>query len=282
MLERTEILYGLVLPAVVSALIAGVGAWRRWGWAMPLAAGVGFLASYGTMSAPRWRPSDGFDWLFWLAIPATFLGVLDAATRRRWGWLLGAAAGAVAYVLVRPLSAGVEPRALWAAAAAAAVAGVVLAAAADVGQRRVGSMWTVGAFAVAMAGAGVMVFSSNFRTFGVYGLAAAAALGPVVVAAARTPDAARGVAIVAGSVMAGLLVAGRFYADPGVTWANVGVLLAAPALLLVGAAAPTRRAWVRGVIGVLATAVAVGAVTGPAALEAKKAAETVDPYDAYR
>jgi hypothetical protein len=117
----------------------------------------------------------------------------------------------------------------------------------------------------------------------VYGLAAAAALGPVALAVYRTPSAARAVALLVAPLLAGLLVAGRFYPEPGVSWINFGVLLAAPLLLMIGAIVPAKKAWLPGVVALLAVTIAVVAVTAPTALKAKKAAETLDPLDAaYR
>jgi thiol:disulfide interchange protein len=92
------------------------------------------------------------------------------------------------------------------------------------------------------------------------------------------------VAIVATALLAGLLVAGKFYPEPGVPVMQGLVLLAAPVWLLAGALMPVKRPWVRGVVGLLLVVIAVAAVTGPAALAAKKAAEAspADPYGAYR
>src|SRR4051794_4867698 len=104
MLTLRELQFAIALPVGVAALIALVGFWRRWTWAMPVAAGTGFLAGYIALSGvPSLPPSDGTDWLFWAAIPVTGLGVLDAALPRRWGWLLGAAAGGVVLLIGWPL-----------------------------------------------------------------------------------------------------------------------------------------------------------------------------------
>src|SRR5688572_14811626 len=98
MVTAAELLRVVLAPVIVSAVIAGIGRWRNWPWAMPLAAGAGFLTGYGLIGVPRLPPRDGTDWLFWLAIPATLFGVVDALVGKRWGWALGAAAGAVAWV----------------------------------------------------------------------------------------------------------------------------------------------------------------------------------------
>jgi hypothetical protein len=132
-------------------------------------------------------------------------------------------------------------------------------------------------------GAGaVVVMSSNLRIVGVYGVAAAAALGPVAVLIGPI-NAARAVTIVSTSLLAGLLAGGHFYPDPGVSWTNLLVLLLAPVLMIVGAFLPVKRRWVRGVVAVVLVGIAVGVVTGPTALSAKKAAEEAetDPYAEY-
>jgi hypothetical protein len=279
MLSHQELFHAVVIPGLVSAVIAAIGGWRRWGFAMPLAVGVGFLVSYALMGVPKLPPVDGSDWIFWLAIGLTMVAMAESAIGRkagcglRFGWLLGAAAGLVAFVELKPLG-DVSGQVLWTTSGVFAVAGVALALVASVAQARVGSFWTVAGFCVAAGGAGVVILSSDSRTIGVHGVAVAAALGPVFVLGARL-RAAQSVAILAGPLMAGLLLAGHFYA--GVTCTNMAVLLGAPLLLLVGAFLPLERRWVRGVIGLVAVVIAVAAVTGPTALAAKKAADG-DPY----
>jgi hypothetical protein len=298
MLTPSQLLYALALPAAVALVLGGIGRWLGWRWVMPLAAGGAFLAAYAALGIatlpprtpgtpwltwaaagiPRLPPADGTDWLFWLAIPVTVLGVVDALLGGRWGWVLGASAGAVGVGILRPLSAMIDPQTLWITVGVLAVAGGLLAWVAGYAERRAGPLWTIGVFAAALAGAGVMVMSSNLQTVGVYGLAAAAAVAPIAFVAGRKVQASRSVAVVAAPLLAGLLAAGRHYPDPGVPLTQGVVLLLAPVLLLAGALLPIRREWARGLIGALAVIIAVAAVTAPSALAAKKAAETPDPY----
>ena len=306
MLTQTQLLYALALPVVLSALLAAIGRWRGWRWVMPLAVGVSFTAAYWALGlsnvpprsgdawpawqawllagAPKLPPSNGTDWLFWLAIPVTVLGLLDAILGGRWGWILGASAGAVALGILRPLYTMTDPITLWATVVLLALVGVLLAWVAWFAEPRMGTAWTLLAFSFTLGAAGVMVMSSNLQTVGVYGLAAACAVGPVAVIAGRGLGSARSVAVVAGPLLAGLLVAGRYYPEPGVPLEQGLVVLAAPVLLLAGALLPVRRLWVRGIVGLLLVVIAVAAVTGPVALAAKKAAESSgsDPYGAYR
>jgi hypothetical protein len=273
-----ELLLTVLVPAFVAALIASVGTWRRWSFVMPLAAGVAFLIAYACLGLPRLPPSDGSDWLFWLAIPLTLLALVDSVTSPRFGWLLGAGAGVVAFVLLKPLP-DVPRQTLWMTSIVFATAGVILTLAASIAQRRLGSFWTLAPFCVVTAGAGVLILSSDSRTIGMHGLAAAAALGPVVVLGARL-QIAQSVTLLIAPLLAGLLLAGHFYAS--VTCSQMTLLLAAPLLLLVGAFLPLKRNWLRGLIVLVAATVATAAVTAPAARAAKKAAEA-DPYaDFYK
>lgn len=283
MLTADEALRAVLAPMLVAAAIAGAGWWRKWPWAMPAAAGAGFLAGYALIGVPRLPPLDGTDWLFWLAFPVTLLGATDALTGWRWGWLIGAAAGVVALVIVSPLAPhAVSVGAMLGTSIGLAAAGAALCFTARVVERRVGARPLVAGLCIVMGGAAVVVFSSNFRSAGIYGLAAAAALAPVA-AFAGSPRASA-VATLAVPVLAGLLAGGHFYADPGVTPTHLVILMATPALLLVGAALPLKRPWVRPAAALLAVAVATAAVAAPTALAAKKASEADpdDPYAAYR
>jgi hypothetical protein len=283
MLTSQEVLYGILVPLVVAAALAAIAAWRRWPFAMPLAVGVGFLVAYACLKVPSLPPRDGTDWLFWLAIPATLLGALDA----RWGrytWGVPAVfAGLLSAIILSPLvPASVSRGTMGGVTVAMAVAGLALAGVAHFSERRLGAPFVIAALCVVAGGAGVTVFSCNLRSVGIYGIALAAALGPVAVLSLRTlTAAARGVAVTAAPLLAGLLVAGHFYADPGITPTAFATLIAAPLLLLVGAVLPLKRPWLRGVIALLAVTIAVAAITAPAALAAKRAAEA-DPYEVYK
>src|SRR3954468_14151550 len=164
MLTLRELQFAIALPVGVAALIALVGFWRRWTWAMPVAAGAGFLAGYVALSGiPRLPPSDGSDWLFWAVIPVTGLGVLDALLPRRWGWLLGAAAGAVVLLIGWPLvrTNTVSAGPLCGVALVVAAAGAGLCLVPGVAEPRVGSPAVVAALCVTMGAAAVVVLSSN-------------------------------------------------------------------------------------------------------------------------
>jgi hypothetical protein len=276
-----EILLAVVLPAIVSTLLAAIGAWRKSIWMMPLAAGAGFIVSYACFNVPRLPPLDGSDWLFWLAIPLTLLAVLNGRLNLRWGWVLAGAAGVVTTVVLYPLLPNsLSHQKLLEMALLTTGAGVGLAAITQLAQKQIGSIWIVMALCIASAGAGVVIFSSNFRDGGLRGIAAAAALGPVALLGMRLKSASS-VAVFSVPLLAGLLVIGRAYPEPGVSSVNFYILLLSPALIAIGAILPLKRSGMRGAIALLAVIIAVAAVTAPTARAAKKAAE--DPYaDSYK
>src|SRR3954466_15176155 len=176
MLTQTQLLYALALPIVVSAVLAAVGRWRGWRWVMPLAVGLAFVAAYWALGvsnlpprsgntwpawqawmlagAPKLPPGNGTDWLFWLAIPVTVLGLLDAVLGGRWGWILGASAGAVALGILRPLSNGIDPVTLWTTVGVLAVVGVAVAFVASLAERRMGAAWPLLAVSITLGAAG--------------------------------------------------------------------------------------------------------------------------------
>jgi hypothetical protein len=282
MLTVDEALRVILAPLIVAAAVAALEWWRKWPWAMPAAAGAGFMAGYALVGVPRLPPLDGTDWLFWLALPVTALGIVDAITGWRWGWVMGAAAGLVALLVVRPLTPqAVSTGAMVGTALTLAAVGAGLCYVARVVEVRTGPRTLVAGLCIVMGAAAVVVFSSNLRSGGLYGLAAAAALAPVALIAGRRAEA---VATVAIPILAGLLAGGHFYPEPGVTWTHLIILMVAPALLLVGAVLPRKWPRLRAVASLLAVAVVTAAVAAPAARAAKKASEADpdDPYAAYK
>lgn len=273
-----ELLRVLLLPLVVSAIIAGIGFWRNWRWANPLAAVAGFLAGVSTIHVPTLPPADGTDWLYWLMFPLLVFAIIDAVVGKFWGWVLGALAAVVSFVIARPLIASEAVTVGQALGLAAVLGGVGLlyTVLARLTQERLGA-WAVGtALAIVLGASAVIVMSSGSRGVGLAGIAAAAAVGAAGVLGKSTW---RGLPVVAAGLFAGLLTGGRLYADPGVSTLNFAVLAAAPILLLPAVIVPIKL--VRGVVAVLLVAIAVAAVTAPTALKAKQASEE-DPYAAYK
>lgn len=280
MLTLAELVYVLVIPALAAGVIAGVARWRRGAWAMPLAVGAGFMAGYACLGVPRLPPRDGTDWLFWLTGPLALVGALAATTRHRLGSIYGATAGPIALAIVWPLTPGtVSPTTALTICLALAIVGTALTFIAGWVEEKIGPVPVVAGLCAAVGAAGVEVMSSHLRTVGIQGIVAAAALGAVtfLVTGLR---AARGVAVVAVGLLAGFLVGGHFYPDPGVSGAHFVLLMLAPALLALGAVLPVRRQWLRGAVAVAAVLMYVAAVVAPTAYRAKQAADT-DPYSAY-
>ena len=288
MVTPDELLRVLLAPLLISTIIAVIGYWRRWAWALPLAMGAGFIVGYVLMGAPKLPPQDGTDWLFWLAMPLTLVGVLSTLLPERWRWPVAIVAGAVAFGVVRPLvPGGVSAGAATLFSVGAAVVGFLLALVATLVEERLTPLAVILAFSFTLGSAAVLVMSSNLRIVGVYGIAAAAATGSAAIFAGPLSKSgpryrtlvSPGVAIVATGLLAGLFTGGRFYPDPGVTWANLLVVSLAPLLLLAAAWLPIKSVAVRAVIGLVLVSIALAVVTAPTALAAKHAAEgSDDPY----
>ncbi len=240
MITSSQAVHAILIPFVISAFLAALGRWRSWRWMMPTAVGAAFLTGYGLLEVPRFPPIDGTDWLFWLAIPATLLAIVDSILLPNWGWAFGAAAArrlrwsssirssparhlppsAVARQSQWPSSA---PDCAWRS-----------------GRSRRGS--AVGPSSpdfVLRRGASIVVLASDSASVGIRGLAGAAALAPLVLLTARPVHSARSISMIAVAVLAGILAGGHFYA--GVTFAQFAVLLLSPALLLAGFAVPGKR-----------------------------------------
>lgn len=287
MLTTQELLHALLLPALVSAVLASIARWRRWPWAIPVAAALGFLTGYALTRMPTLPPRDGVDWLFWLTLPLAAAAITASViarpdlSDRRPAWTtsaLGLSAGLVALVIMLPLTrVGAVPVAttVWMPFLVGLVgAGLLLAL--HFAIDRLGPVVVTLALSIVVAGAGVMVMSSNLRIVGVYALSAAAA---VASAGALCWDArgASGVSVLTVAIVAGLLTAGRYYPEPGVRGWEFALIYAAPFLLAAVGSMPQKRRWVRGLFALALVAVFIGVLTIPKALAAKKAAEE-DPY----
>lgn len=280
MVTSDELAKVLLAPLLVAGVIGALGRWRRWAWAMPLAAGAGFLAGFGLLGVPRYPPLDGTDWLFWLAIPLTVTAVGAALIDRWWTSFGGIAAVAVVLVIVRPLTPhAVTTGAMAAAAIGLGVAAVAVCVVLAFADERIGSIGTIGALAIATTGAAVVAMSSNVRIVGLHGLAAAAALAPVALLSTKL-RAGRAVAVLAVPLMAGLLTGAHFYANDGLAWRPLLLILGSPALAAVGLLIPTPRRWPRAAAALVAVSILVGAVAAPIALKAKRdAGKLIDPSD---
>lgn len=285
MVTPAELLRVVLAPVLVALVLAALGRWRKWAWTMPLAAGAGFVVGYALVLLPALPPINGNDWLFWLAVPVTALGIIDAIFGGRWGWALAiVGAAGVVWVIGRPLLAGesLTPGRLAVLVAVVGAGAGAVCLAMRLAEPRVGSWAVVAALCITLGGAAVVIMSSGGRTLGLVGVAASAALGPIAVLIHRLPT--RGVVTVATSLLTGLFAGSWLYAYPGISKLNFILLGAAPLLLFGVAYLPVgKRTWLRGVVGVVVVAILVAALTVPAASRAKKEAEstTDELYDAY-
>lgn len=287
MLSAREILLGVLLPLMMSGALGLIAWWRGWRWLLPIGAGMAFLSGYasslggGGFGLPGWPPRDGTDYLFWATLPAIALAAVSAQWPRWWSALFGLWAGVVVWLIVKPLSPGTVPAtALWVLGLAAAVYGVAVVWAFSVAARRIGERTTALALAMVLGAAGILVLSSNLRTTGVYGMGAGAALAGSALFAGSL-RCARPLAILGGALLVGLLAAGWYYPDPGISvWGAAGVALA-PVVMWAGLLVPARRSRIRSLVAILATAVVLSAATLPSAIAAKNAAET-DPYSSAK
>ena len=279
MITFSQAIRAILIPLVVSTLLALLGRWQRWRWMMPAAVGVAFLTGYGLLAVPRFPPIDGTDWLFWLAIPATLLAILDSILLPQWGWTFGTVAGVVALVIIYQVVPGAtSPAICFGTAVAVATVGAGLCLAVRTVEPRIGSWAVISGLCVALGGASIVVLASDSASVGIRGLAGAAALAPLALLTAKAAHSARSISIIAIAVLAGVLVGGHFYA--GVTWAQLVVLMLSPALLLAGFAVPGKRRRLAGLIAAVAVIAAVLPILVPAVIAAKHAAEN-NANDAY-
>lgn len=284
MVTFAELCRAVVVPILLATLIAGIGRWRAWVWMMPLAAGAAFLAGYALLlnGVPRLPPRDGTDWLFWAAIPVTLLGVVESLLNKRWGWILGAIAGGVAVLVAWPLVPRTVPMLeAIALGASLAIIGAAVCFVASILEARTDSFTIIASQCLIIGAAAVVILSSNLRIVGIYGMAASAALVPVAILTKTNFRAACGVTIVAIPILAGLLVGGRYYPDPGVSWLQVTILMLAPALPLAGLLIPGQQhPRVRSLLMLVIVALVAAVVALPPAMEAKRAAEE-NTYEGY-
>ena len=95
MLTARDIVFGVGLPAIISAIVLVI-AWQPWRsqptptgaeWAGPPALGAGFTGAYWSLfGRPSFPPIDSIDWLFFLALLLAVCGVVDARRHSR-AWL---------------------------------------------------------------------------------------------------------------------------------------------------------------------------------------------------
>lgn len=296
MITPMELLRVLLGPVIVAAFLALLGRLLRWGWLMPLALGAGFLTGYSLLDVPPLPPRDGTDWLYWVMIPITVWGVVDGIMGSRRGaefgggiggnilsgLIGGALLGGLVLMLLKPLITGYVGGLHWGVVSTASLIvagwGAAMIWLLTGASKRLGNWAVLAGLWLLLSGTAVVVMSSNMRVMGLYGIAAAAAMGPVMVLMGNVRG-VRSVTLVALAILAGELVSGRYYPDEGISSVNLLVLGLSPLGLVLAMLVPGKRNWVRGLVGVLLVAIAVAAVTVPTALTAAKAAGEIPGWD---
>src|SRR2546423_5265451 len=96
MFSSQDILWSIVLPALISLVISTVGwqPWRRFGpaglWVAPVAIALGFIFAFPGINFGHWQwpvgaPTESSAWLPWIAIVAMIAGLLSATLwQPRW------------------------------------------------------------------------------------------------------------------------------------------------------------------------------------------------------
>jgi hypothetical protein len=264
---------GVLLPVLVAAavLLAGLRPWRRpgaegrggWWGAWALAAAF-FAASWALRGRPHLPAREATEWIPWLAVPAAAAALPLARRLPGWGtWLArGALSLALSVLLLLPLlrhtwSAGAGTA--WIAGLAAAVLLLWWALEGLAARLRDPSVPLV-LLGVA-SGSGAVLMLSGSALLGQLAGALAAALGPLWLVSWWRKDAGLGRAAVpvVVVVLAGLWMAGRFYADLPAASAAL-LALAGPAAWTV-LLPPVRRLalWARLAIGAAAVIVPLAA-----------------------
>jgi len=284
MIEPQWILLGLLLPAMVSAILAWlIGGSSGSDWITAAGLGVahvtgfvvGFMATYGL---PRFPPIESQDWIVTVLLPAALVVTLLSATKGvsfGLSWLLrGLLAAATPLVLLQPYvryTWSFSESVTWLCGLGAA--GLVTwffllrfeyRVVSIAKQEEVGSCWWWSWTLAIVAGAtGMTILLSGSQTLGQLGLTLAAVLGGsgTLCATVRRPRSVASCLDVPYLLLFGLWLSGYFYAELGF-W-QVAALVLAPHMVWVGQWARFRKlpAWQNAMIGLIAvTAVAMSAV----------------------
>ena len=281
MLTDHEIYLGIALPGLVSLALMLIVAWRRWTIALPTVVGIAFMVGYWLLRRPELPPQDGSDWLFWMTLPLMLGAIVFQRQGAGWG-LMGMMAGALVYVVLRPITPALGLAAIWRCSAIAALWGTAAAITLPWATRRIGAAWILGSLSSIVGATAVLVLSSNYRAYGVVGMGAAAAIAAIALGTPwmesrgelNGPASVRGLAVIIGGLLAGLLAGGRYYPRAGVSPLYFHVFGAAPLLIPLAYFVPGKRAWPRGVFALLLTSTVVWCIAVPRAIAAKQAAET--------
>ena len=282
MFTTREILYTAAVPAVL-ALAVLLASWRPWRrgdsaatrghWGGGLGTGLAFLAAFALLdgAVPAWPPAEARHWLFYFAAALTVLALVDSVVRARrpgLAWLRGevalALSAAAVFLMFRSMMQG-ESWTAYEAGRRVLVMTVVLHVAWASAELLVARLPRPAGPLVlsAFAGAAAMVVMMSGSV--VYGRLAGVLAIAVLVASAVAPAApgfsfARGGVTVIVPTTVAILFLSHHLVDPGITVANIGLLLLGLVLPWVAAVRPVRRrrTWVRTAVALLLVLVPTG------------------------
>jgi hypothetical protein len=292
MLTRNDILFGVVLPFVLSgALLKVPRLLRCWGyWTGPLAVGVAFTAGFGCIEGSAhlfpFPPRSAIPWLFYLGLFFTLVGLLDAGVKiPKWvrPIIVFVAMGAGAGVLLRFQFvnhvwdamqgsawlmgiAGVGVVWWWCFESAAGEGGIVLP---------LGAMFITG-----IGGLVVMLVADQTVGQALGAMAVALAAAAAVVGWFGDVSLVRGTAVVVAGMGACALAAAYFVSDVPIV--DLSLVAIAPLLLAGGIWLPmgNLRPWLRISIRLVIVLVPLGIALGLAVAQFQREAleKSSDPY----
>src|SRR6266478_6112864 len=172
MLTDRQLCLGIALPGLVSTALMLIVIWRRWPIALPPALGVAVMTGYWLLRQPDLPPQDGSDWLFWMQLPLMLAGVVFQRTGARWS-AIGAIAGVIVYVVLKPIAPAIGSAAIWKSSLLAAGWGAAAAIALPPAARRIDPICILATLASILAATAILVLSSSFLTYGLIGIGAA-------------------------------------------------------------------------------------------------------------
>lgn len=271
MLQLKDILLGLLLPLLLSGALAYALSTFRTSLGGALAIAAGFVTAYTLLFRwPGLRPTNDYEWLIPGALAAALIGTAAELTYFRLRYIWGLIIPAVAYLTVRIQLTGIELAALLAA-------GYLFWLLWDHLLSRSPGPWS-GTVMTGVAGfTSLVLMLSDSQKFGQMGLALLGATAAIWLLGYLTKrDLYRGAALTWSLLLYSLLLNGKYWATPGLTWPNATLLLIAPLMSWIGEAPGVRHLnpWKRTALRIIAVLLPVLIATTLAAIEFRKAQQS--------
>ena len=197
-----QLLPGVLVAVLISGVFAFAGRlWRANNWADAVALGIGYAGGHVvTAGWPAFPPAEATQWLPYLALAATFLGVIDALLRpagslRMLIWML-CCTGFLRLLLNAKFQYGwsLAQGVLWIVGLAAGM--LILAISLDAAVRRDRSISSPLILTIVACGTGAALMLSGSMLLGQLAMILAAALGAILAAAFLLPRAVEGRGVV--------------------------------------------------------------------------------------